>query len=148
MIRRFARCERAATALEAALALSVLVVAFALLMNIVGDVYAEDRGQRGAQAVARTLALDPSADPWAVLRRELGLDETHNCAELIGNAPGACDGWTLSVAAGVAPASLETAIRGTAASDGDMVLVRLWRDQGGNDSTPDSIGLARGEPEG
>ena len=147
MIRRFARSERAATALETALALGVLVVAFALLINIVGEVYAEDRGHRGAQAVARTVALNPSADPWAVLRRELGLDETHNCAELVGNAPGACDGWTLSVAAGVAPASLAGAVGGTAVSDGDMVLVRLWKGQGGNASTPDAIGLARGEPE-
>ena len=157
--RAFARCERAATALESAIALGVLVVAFAGLMHLVTDVYAEDRGARAARAVARVMAIDPSADPWEFLGRELGLDESHictkpsgnapsdcRCTELSGNTPGACDGWALSVAFGVIPSSLESALGGTAGSGGDMVLVRLWKGQDTN-TPPDAIGLARGEPE-
>ena len=141
---RFARCERGVAAIEGALALSVLVVAFVVQMNIVTDIYTEDQAGRGARVVARAIALN--ADPWAALRKEFGLDENHSCNKLTDNTPGACDGWTLSIARKVSPKSLGDALGGTATSGGDMVLVRLWKGQGGT-KTPDAIGLARGEPE-
>ena len=147
MIRRFLRAERGNVALESAIALSVLVSAFAGLMHLVGDVYAEDRMGRGVRAVARAIALNPGTEPWAVFRRELGLDESHSCPALSGSTPGTCDGWTLSVAHRVSPGSLGAALGGTAANDGEMVFVRLWKGPGGTPTPPDAIGLSRSEPE-
>ena len=146
MTRAFARCGRASVALGTAMALGALVVSFAGLMHIVAIVLAEDSMGHGVRAVARAVALNPTADPWKVLRRELGLAESHSCAALGGNTAGTCDGWTLTIALAVSPGSLESALGGAAPSDGDMVLVRLWKGQGGT-RAPDGIGLARSEPE-
>ena len=159
MTGRFLRCARASVALESALALAVLVGGFAGLMHIVGEVYAEDRAGRGARAVARALALDPGADPWAALAREGGLDASVNCPEWAStDTTDVCDGWTLTVHRGVSPARLASALGGAATAGGEMVLVRLERTQpqgtpdAGTPSTPGAstriaaIGLARGEP--
>lgn len=160
MTRRFLRAERGSVALESAIALSVLVSGFSGLMNIVGDVYAHDQAGRGARAVARAIALDPSADPWAALKREVGLDASAACPEWPSTdfASAACDGWTLSVMHGVSPKSLAAAsdtlgeaarflrdqgtdrVGGTKGADGEVVLVRLKR---GGSLT---FGLARSEP--
>ena len=143
---RFARCERGVAAIEGALVLPAFIgIMFVGTMTIVTDVYTEDQAGRGARAVARAIALNGD-DPWVALRKEFGLDETHSCNELTDNTPRDCDGWTLSIARNVSPDSLVDALGGTAASGGDMVLVRLWKGQGGT-TTPDAIGLARGEPE-
>ena len=48
VMRRFLRCECASVALESAIALSVLVVAFSGLMHIVGDVYSQTTARGGA----------------------------------------------------------------------------------------------------
>ena len=140
-MRRFLRAERASVALESALALSVLVGAFAGLMHIVGDVYADDRMGRGARAVARALALDPSADPWAALEREGELDASAACAPWTATT-NTCDGRTLKIDRGVAPEALPDDLS-TAVSPGggELVLVRLER------GTSLALGLARSEPQ-
>ncbi len=141
-MRRFLRGERGSVALESAIALSVLVGAFAGLMNIVGDVYSDDRTGRGARAVARAIALNPSADPWAALKREGGLSANATCPEWK-PAANTCGGWTLKIDRGVAPADLPKDLAASVSShDGELVLVRLER--GG----AVMFGLARSEPRG
>ena len=142
-MRRFLRGERGSVALESAIALSVLVVAFSGLMNIVGDVYSDDRTGRGARAVARAMALNPSTDPWAALKREGGLSANATCAEWK-PAANTCGGWTLKIDRGVAPAGLpkDLAASVSSSSEGELVLVRLER---GGALT---FGLARSEPRG
>ena len=141
MSRRFLLGERASVALESAIALSVLVVAFAGLMHIVGDVYADDHSGRGARAVARAIALNPSADPWAALKREGGLGANATCPEWKPDA-NTCSGWTLQIDRGVAPAALPDDLSAgvSSSSGGELVLVRLER--GGSRT----FGLARSEP--
>ena len=142
-MRRFLRCERGSVALESAIALFVLVDAFSGLMHIVGDVYADDRTGRGARAVARAMALNPSTDPWAALKREGGLSANAACAEWKPTA-NTCGGWTLKIDRGVAPADLpkDLAASVSSSSEGELVLVRLER--GG----VVAFGLARSEPRG
>ena len=143
-MRRFLRGERASVALESAIALSVLVGAFSGLMTIVGDVYSDDRAGRGARAVARTIALNPSTDPWAALKREGGLSASATCpAWSATDTTAACGGWTLKIDRGVAPAGLPKDLAASVSShDGELVLVRLER--GG----AVAFGLARSEPRG
>lgn len=142
MTRRFLLSERGGVALESAIALSVLISAFAGLMHIVGDVYADDQTGRGARAVARALALDPSADPWAALKREGGLDASAACPAWTATA-NTCDGWTLKIDRGVSPAALpDDLAAGVSSHDGELVFVRLER---GGSLT---FGLARSEPRG
>ncbi len=142
VIRRFLRAERASVALESAIALSVLVGAFSGLMTIVGDVYSDDRTGRGARAVARTIALNPSTDPWAALKREGGFSASATCPAWTA-AANTCGGWTLTIDRGVAPAALPKNLSaGVSSHDGELVLVRLER--GG----AVAFGLARSEPRG
>ena len=103
--RRFLVAERGSVAIESALALTVLVSAFAGLMNIVGDVWADDRMGRGARAAARAIALNPSVDPWDVIKREGVLDANAACPGWTATA-NTCGGWTLRIDRGVAPAAL------------------------------------------
>ena len=144
MTRRFLRAERGSVALESAIALTILVGAFAGLLGIVGDVYTDDRAGRGARAVARALALNPSADPWAALEREGGLDASAACPEWTPAAANTCGGWTLRIDRGVSPGALpdDLAAGVSSAGGGELVLVRLGR---GGAVVP---GLARSEPRG
>ena len=138
--RRFLRCERASVAIESAFALFVLVGGFGSLMHIVGDVFTEDHAGRSARTVARAIALDPSADPWAALKREGGLDASATCPEWKPTA-NTCGGWTLKIDRGVAPAALpDDLTAGVSSRSGELVLVRLER---GGSLT---FGLARSEP--
>lgn len=158
MTRRFLRSERGNVALESALALAVLVGGFAGLIHIFADAYTEDRAGRAARAVARALALDPGADPWAALKREDGLAITVTCPAWTAAATTAdCGGWTLTVHRGVSPATLATAFGGGTAAAGEMVLVHLARkkpETGQDAGTPATsggermaaIGVARSEP--
>jgi len=141
MTRAFARGERASVAVESALALGVLVGAFSALMHVVGDAFAEDRAGRGARAVARALALDPSKNPWEVLKKELGPDAGAACPAWSAAAD-TCGGWRLRIDHRVAPAALpEDLAAGVSSSAGELVLVRLVR------GATVSLGLARREPE-
>lgn len=145
--RRFLRCERGGVALESALALFVLTGAFAILMPIFTTVFTEDRASRGARAVARAIAIDPGADPWAVLVREGELDAGATCPawDSDDDTTHTCDGRTLKVHHGVSPATLDEALTGGATAAGEMVLVRLERApaQGGGNTV---FGVARREP--
>ena len=141
--QRFLRGEGGGVALESALTLAVLVTAFAGLMYIVGTLYADDRMGRGARAVARALALNPSADPWAALEAEL--DMSVQCPAWTATTTSAdCGGWTLRVNNGVSTAALPNTLSAEIAADGgELVIVRLER--AGADTT--ALGLARREPE-
>ena len=144
--RRFLRGEKGSVTIESALALAALVAAFAGLMHVVGTVYADDRMGRGARAVAHALVLDPSADPWAALEAEVGLDAGAQCpAWTDTTTSGECGGWTLTVDNGVSTAALPGTLSADVTADGgELVLVRLERT--GDDTV--AIGLARREPAG
>ena len=122
------------------MALSVLIGAFAGLMHIVGDIYMDDHMGRNARAVARAIAFDPSADPWAALKREGGLDANATCPKWTPTA-NICGGWTLRIDRDVAPAALPPALSADVGSDeGELVLVRLKYDGSL------TFGLVRTEP--
>jgi hypothetical protein len=119
-LRRFRRGDRGGVAIESAIAIVILVVGFAGLMEIVQASYADDRMARAAHAAARSLALDPGADPEAnacvAIRRELDLAEDFDCETA----------WTLTVELGVSPNSLPATLGDSATEGtGDMVLVRI-----------------------
>ena len=120
-IRRFWRSEHGGAAIESAVTLLILVVGFAGLMEIVQVFYTDDRMSRAARAAARVLALNPSADACATIRRELSLPEDFDCSTA----------WTLTVDQGVSPETLPdplTPDASVAAGTGDMVLVRIgWK---------------------
>ena len=143
VIGRFLRCGRGSVALESALAFAILTVAFAALTPIFGTVFAEDGMSRGARAMARAIALDPGADPWAALVREGGLSAGATCAAWTAtDTTGTCGGWTLTVHRGVSPATLGAARAGGTTAAGEMVLVLLERAQ------RTGFGVARREPSG
>ena len=155
MTGRFLRCERASAAIEGAIAIFVLVSAFAGLMEIVNTVYTEDRMGRGARTVARALALNPDAKPWEVLGTEIDLASTATCpgfkwtdtgddrstrAKCVSGVDSngddvtvdcECDGWTMDIDRGVSPGTLATVLGGGTTPDGEpngeMILVRLLK---------------------
>ena len=122
-IRRFWRGEHGGVAIESAIAIVILVVGFAGLMEIVQASYVDDRMARAARAAARSLALDPGADSEAskanacvAIRRELDLAEDFPCETA----------WELIPELGVSPNSLPATLGDSAtAGTGDMVLVRI-----------------------
>ena len=102
-------------AIESAFALTVLVVAFAGLMEIVQASYTDDRMGRAARAAARVLALDPTADACAAIRSEFHLAPDFDCGA-----------WTLTPYFGVAPSALPATLDAAVTTGtGDMVLVRI-----------------------
>ena len=116
---RFGAEERGTVVVESAVALCVVVVAFAAVMEIVSTVYESDRMARAARAVARAAAveasLDGNAGACAAIRRELRLADDFDC-----------DAWDISVERGVLPSELSGALDSVAPSgSGDMVLVRI-----------------------
>ena len=146
MTGRFLRCERASAAIEGAIAIFVLVSAFAGLMEIVNTVYTEDQMGRGARTVARALALNPSADPWEALATEIDLASTATCPvfkwtgttgagcdtdgdnDVDADDGGCvCDGWTMAIYRDVSPKTLATVRGRGTAPDGEMILVRLQK---------------------
>jgi hypothetical protein len=140
-------------AIETAIALVILVVGFAVLMEIVQASYTDDRMSRAARAAARALALNPAADACAAIRRELHLAADFDCGTR----------WTLTVDHGVSPKTLPATLDAEATTGtGDMVLVRIgWNRElrsfggllgdanadDGDESVPAvAMGLARCEP--
>ena len=153
--RAFLREEHGSVTVETAVAILVLVVALAALMEIVHTVYTDDRMARAARAAARALAVDPTADACAAIRRELQLSDDFVCATTL----------TLKVDLGVDPGALPTTLdAGVTANSGDLAVVRIgwnrdrWsfdgalRDADANDDAADTgtvsmlvLGLARCE---
>ena len=116
---------------EGAIAISILVAAFASLMAIVQESYATDQMARAARAVARAVALDSRADACAAIRRELHLAESFDC-----NGQ-----WQITIDQGVGPAALSAVLAGTAGdgiASGELVLVRIGWKQGSSGSDADS----------
>ncbi len=142
--RGFWRGRGGSVALEGAIAISILVAAFAGLMAIVQDRFATDRLARAAHAAARSLALDRGADVCGAIRRELGLAADFDCDER----------WLVTVERGVRPSALADALRkGTSVGgpEGEMVLVRIaWPPSDSPDAAEvpmAALGLARREEE-
>lgn len=126
--RGFRRARRGSVAVETAVTLSVLVFAFAGLMEIVHSAYVSDTMSRAARAAARAIALVPDAEAGsldtvacAAIRRELDLAEGFDCAA----------SWTLTVDTGLTPeAMLEGGNAGDGEAGGDMVVVRIaWNQE-------------------
>ena len=140
-LQRFFHGQRGSTAVEGAIAISILVAAFAGLMAIVQESYATDRLGRAARAVARAVALDSQADPCAAIRRELDLAVDFDCEGQ----------WQITVDHGVSPSHLSTLVAGDTGggnASGELVLVRIGWKQGASESDSDSepeIDTADGE---
>ena len=114
--RGFWSGTRGGTVIESAISISILVISFAVLAEIVHDVYKEDKLARAARAAARAIALNPAADPCAAIRSELDLADDFNCA----------GSWTVDVDRGVSPATLPKPLDAdVVAGTGDLVLVRI-----------------------
>lgn len=128
--RDFWRARRAAVALGTAIAVPVLVFAFAGLIEIVHSTYVSDSMSRAARAAARAIALTPHTEAGAgaldavaciAIRRELRLADGFDCAA----------NWTLTVDTDLTPAALlgEGNADGGGAA-GDMVVVRIaWNQE-------------------
>ena len=123
--RRFWHERAAGVAVPTALTVSLLILAFAGLMEIVHSAYGTERMARAARAAARAVALlpDRSASPGtlqsvacAAIRRELDLDAQFNCGTT----------WTLSIVGSIAPQAL---LDGAAGGNGDLVVVRIGWDR-------------------
>lgn len=122
-VRRFRRAEHGGVAIETAIAVVVLVLGFAGVMEIVHASFTDDRTARAARAAARGLALDPSTNYCAPIRRELRLADDFDC-EVAWPAP---EGFQ-RVFLGVSPSALpDTLGAGVTEGTGDMVVVRIAR---------------------
>ena len=137
--RAFLHDRGAAAAVPTAITVSLLIVAFVGLMEIVHSAYAAERMARAARAAARAVALLPdraaSANTLqsvacAAIRSELALDAGFNCGTT----------WTLSVKGNIAPRTLLDA---QASGSGDLVVVRI-----GWDRTPLQLGRLLGDSNG
>ena len=123
-VRGFIREKRASVAIEAAIALTVLVLGFGALMEIVRASYADDRMGRAARAAARALALDPTADACAAIRGELRLAGDFACSTQSSSAQP--NGVSVRVDRGVNPTTLPATLDAAATTGtGDMVLIRI-----------------------
>ena len=101
---------------ESAIAVTFLVVSFAVWAEIVNNAHTEHQMARAARAAARAVALDAGADACAAIRREFALADNFDCAAT----------WTLVLDRGVRPSSLPATLDAHAvAGTGDMVLVRI-----------------------
>lgn len=128
-VRGFLREKRASVAIEAAIALTVLVLGFGALMEIVRASYADDRMGRAARAAARALALDPTADACAAIRGELRLAGDFACRTQSSSAQP--NGVSVRVDRGVNPTTLPATLDAAATTGtGDMVLIRIGWNRG------------------
>ena len=143
-MRRFRRAEHGGVAIETAIAVVVLVVGFAGVMEIVQASFTDDRMARAARAAARELALDPSTNYCIPIRRELRLADDFDC-EAAWPAP---EGFQ-RVFLGVSPSALpDTLGAGVTEGTGDMVVVRIVRNGVSPDTDPMvALGVARCEME-
>ena len=139
-VRRFRRAEHGGVAIETAIAVVVLVLGFAGVMEIVHASFTDDRMARAARAAARELALDPSTNYCAPIRRELRLADDFDC-EAAWPGSGAHPGFSPSELPDALGASVT---QGT----GDMVVVRIVRNGADPGTEPMvAVGVARCEME-
>jgi len=142
--RSFFRESRGSVAIEGAIAISILVAAFAGLMAIVHEIYSSDRLGRAARAAARAVALDASADPCAAIRREFRFPASFDCGTR----------WRISVHHGLRPSVLSSVLADASAEtgeSGEMVMVRIARNDGSEETeeatvqSTSRVGLSEGE---
>ena len=148
-LKRFFHGQRGSAAVEGAIAISILVAAFAGLMAIVQESYATDRLGRAARAAARAVALNSQADPCAAIRRELDLAADFDCEGQ----------WQITVDHDLSPSNLSTLLAGDPGdgnASGELILVRIgWKQgvsEGDTDSEPeidtvDGEGVPGSDPE-
>ena len=151
----FWRGRRGSVAVETAIAISVLVVALAGVMQIVHSAWVSDRMDRAARAAVRVIALTPGADSSALsglactaIRKELDLADDFDCATRL----------SVRIERSLAPGSLSGSAGSTSDSTaGELVVVRISWSGGpwnpgklvsGDDeaSRQIAIGIARLEP--
>ncbi len=128
--RAFWRARRGGLAVETAVTVSMLILVFAGLMEVVHSAYVSDTMGRAARAAARAIALVPQDDArpgtldtvaCTAIRRELDLAESFNCGTH----------WTLTVDTDLTPAAmLAGGETGEDDAEGDMVVVRIaWNEE-------------------
>ena len=157
--RAFRRDRRGSVAVETAISVSVLVMAFAAIVQIVHSAYVSDRMGRAARAATRAIALAPEAVGTTLverackaIRRELDLDDGFDCKSRL----------TLTVETGLATTGVlkdadaeEDEVSDT--ETGELVVVRIaWSGGPWNPgelladddsaSRRGAIGIARAEP--
>ena len=152
----FWRGRRGSLAVETALSVSLLVIAFAGIMEIVHSVLVEDRMGRASRAAARAIALVPEAGESALanracaaIRRELDLGDSFDCAAKL----------AVTVDRKLAPAGLlQDGDSEETGETGEMVVVRIGWSAGAwnpgelvadddEDARPVATAVARLEPE-
>jgi len=124
----FGTGEHGSATIETALTIATLVVAAALLVEIVMGMYERDQMGRAAQAIAQALVLGSSTSPCDLLRRELGFGPEFDC---VGE-------WDITVSRDIRPSEIPTE---AASGTGDMVVVRI-----GTQGSTTGFGVARAEP--
>lgn len=159
--RDFRGACRGGAAVETAMTVSVLVLMFAGLMEIVRTAYVNDSMSRAARAAARAVALVPDAEAstgridsvaCTAIRRELDLAEDFDCGAQ----------WSLTVDTGLTPAAmLDGGNSGDGEAEGGMVVVRIawnrepWEigrlvagmdEEDGEPTHHIAVGVARQEP--
>ena len=138
-MRGFRRAEHGGVAIETAIAVVVLVLGFAGVMEIVQASLTDDRMARAARAAARELALNPTADYCTPIRLELRLAADFDCDAA----------WSKRVRRGVSASALPATLGASVTEGtGDMVVVLI----GPKATDPDAesmvaLGLARCEME-
>ena len=111
--------ERGSATLETALKIASLVVAAGLILDFAMAAYEDDQMGRGAQAVARALALGSQVPPCDLVRQELDFGPEFECE----------GEWEIRVSRSVKPSEITTQ---TQSGAGNMVVVRI----GAQGSTP------------
>ncbi len=154
-VRAFRRDRRASVAVETAVSVSLLVIAFAAIMQIVHSAYVSDRMGRAARAATRVIALEPAAGGATLvdracqaIRGELDLDDDFDCKTKL----------TVTIDTGLASGDLLKEDGSEEdEEDGELVLVRIaWSGGPWNPgelladddeaSRRSAIGIARAEP--
>ena len=127
-LRGFRRGTRGATAITFAISISVLVVAFASLIEIAKLIFVWDENARASRAAARAVSLLASAPASEAALEQVACDAVKR--ELGWAEDADCDRWTIEIEAFPTPAALLAGSpRGSGSPLGgenaDLVLVRL-----------------------
>ena len=152
---KFCLGARGAAAIETALAVGVLITAFAGLMQTVNTVFVDD------QAGSAARALNPDTNPWNPIWEELySAENPAACTTSAGTCAKCttCVKWTLAVRRDVSPPALAAALGPNPSAStvaGELVLVGLSRSSATANASPttadvvkmDSVGVTRREPE-
>lgn len=134
--------------MEASFAIALLMTAFVGVVVFIDTVSTHSRMMYAAHAAARSLAFDSKSDPWSAVWRELGGGTGVACPDWTGGGGRTeCNGLSLDVSYGIAPARLSTP--DAPGAGGNMVLVRIAESPADLDPPAEKsvVGLARIEPD-